>query len=57
MIERGPPDYGLGGQGVKLFGWGEAFCPLLPYQLAFLQHVHELDADELGLRGVKGLET
>ena len=42
MIERAPLDYGSGSQGVELFGWGKAFCQT-PHQLAYLQHVHELD--------------
>ena len=29
-----------------LIHWGKAFCPLHPYQLAYLQLVHELDADQ-----------
>jgi hypothetical protein len=43
--------WGLGGQGVELFDWGEAFCPFFPDQLVFLQHVHELDADQRALGG------
>jgi hypothetical protein len=38
--------YGLGGQGVELLGWGEAFCPLFSSHLAFLEHVHELKASQ-----------
>jgi hypothetical protein len=56
MIERALPDYGLVSQGVELFGWGKAFCPLLPYQLAYLQHVHELDVDQCTLGRPKGPE-
>jgi hypothetical protein len=37
--------WGLGGQGIERFDWGEALCPVLPDQLAFLQHVHEFDPD------------
>ena len=33
-----------------------AFCPLLSYQLAYLKHVHELDADQCTLGLPKGLE-
>jgi len=41
--------WGLGGQGVELFDRGEAFCPVLPDEWAFLQHVHELDPDQRGV--------
>src|SRR5215813_3752000 len=47
---------GLGGQGVEQFGRSEAFVSLLDYQLPFLDHVHEFDADERGLRRVKRFE-
>jgi hypothetical protein len=56
MIERAPLDHRLGGQGVELFDWGEAFCPVLPYELAFLKHVHELDAGQRALGRFKRLE-
>jgi len=46
---------GLGGQGGEQFGRSEAFVSLLDYQLPFLDHVHEFDADERGLRRVKRL--
>ena len=48
--------WGLGSQGVELFDGGEAFCPFLPDQLAFLQHVHELDSDQRALGRRKRLE-
>jgi hypothetical protein len=48
--------WGLGYQGVELFDCGEAFCPLLPYQLAFLQHVHELDPGQRRLCGLERFE-
>jgi hypothetical protein len=38
---------GLGGQGVELFSWREAFYPFLSRQLAFLQHMHELNSTDL----------
>jgi hypothetical protein len=45
----------LGGEGVELLGWGEAlFDPL--FDLAFPQHMHELNPGEGTLRGVEGLE-
>jgi hypothetical protein len=47
---------GLGVQGVEQFGRSEAFVSLLDYQLPFLDHVHEFDADERGLRRVKRFE-
>jgi hypothetical protein len=47
---------GLGGQGVEQFGRSEAFVSLLDHQLPFLDHVHEFDADERGLRRVKRFE-
>jgi hypothetical protein len=47
---------GLGGQGVEQFSRREALIPLLDYQLPFLDHVHEFDADERGLRRVKRFE-
>jgi hypothetical protein len=56
MIERVRLDYGLGGQGVELFGGGEAFRSFLPYQLAFPQHVHELNACQGTPGGVERLE-
>src|SRR6266850_839319 len=56
MIERVPLGSGLGGQRIELFDWGEAFCPFLPYQLAFLQHVHELDVGQRALGRFKRLE-
>jgi hypothetical protein len=43
MIEGALQNCGLGSQGVELFDWGEAFCLFLRYQLAFPQHVHELN--------------
>ena len=39
-----------------MFGWGDVLCTPI-FQLSFLQHVHELDADEPGLRGVKRFEA
>ena len=47
---------GLGGQGGEQFGRSEAFVSLLDYQLPFLDHVHECDADERSLRRVKRFE-
>ena len=46
----------LDGQGVEQFGHSEAFVSLLNHHLPFLDHVHELDADERGLRRVKRFE-
>ncbi len=43
--------WGLGGQGVELFSRSEALVSGLDYQLFFLDHVHEFDANESGLRG------
>ena len=47
---------GLGGQGVEQFGRSEALVSPLDYQLSFLDHVHEFDADERALGGVKRFE-
>ena len=47
---------GLGCQGVEQFGRSEALVALFDYHLPFLDHVHEFDADESGLRGVKRFE-
>jgi hypothetical protein len=47
---------GLGGQRVELFGRSETLVSLLNHQLPFLDHVHEFDADERGLRRVKRFE-
>jgi hypothetical protein len=41
--------WGLGSQGIELFGGREAFCSVLDQQLPFLEHVHELDADQRAL--------
>ena len=49
--------WGLGGQGVELFDWGEAFSSILPDQLAFLQHMRELDAGQRALGRVKRFEA
>jgi hypothetical protein len=46
----------LGGQRVELFGRSEALVSLLDHQLPFLDHVHEFDADERGLRRAKRFE-
>jgi hypothetical protein len=43
---------GLSGQGVKLFGRGEALLNSV-CKLPFAQHVHQLNAGEGGLRGVE----
>jgi hypothetical protein len=56
MIERARLDYGLGSQGIGLFGGGEAFCPFRPCQLAFPQHVRELNPSQGTLGGVERLE-
>jgi hypothetical protein len=53
MTETSCQVWRLCSEGVELFGWGQAFCPLLDRQLFLLQHVHEFDADERGRRGVK----
>ena len=37
---------GLRGQSVELFGRSEALCSGLNYNLSFLDHVHEFDADQ-----------
>src|SRR5262245_28286727 len=37
---------GLGSQGVEQFSRSEAFVSLLDYQLPFLDHVHEFNADQ-----------
>ena len=34
---------GLSGEGVELFGRSAALCPLLKYQLPFLNHMHEFN--------------
>ena len=47
---------GLGGQCVELFGRSAALVSLLDYQLSFLDHVHEFDADERCLSRVKRFE-
>jgi hypothetical protein len=47
---------GLGGQCVELFGRSEALVSLPDHQLPFLDHVHEFNADESGLRRVKRFE-
>ena len=47
---------GLGSQGVEQFGRSAALVSLFDHQLSFLDHVHEFDADERGLRRVKRLE-
>jgi hypothetical protein len=49
--------WGLGSQGVELFGGCEAFCSLLDQQLPFLEHVHEVDADQRALGCLKRLEA
>ena len=49
--------WGLGGQGIELFDWGEAFSPVLLYQVAFLQHVHELAPDQRVVGRCKRLEA
>ena len=36
----------LGSQGVEQFGRSEALVSFLDHQLAFLDHVHELDPDQ-----------
>ena len=57
MKGQWPPSVGgLGGQRVELFGRSAALVALLDYQLSFLDHVHEFDADERGLRRVKRFE-
>jgi hypothetical protein len=47
---------GLCGQGVELFGRSEPLVSSLDDHLFFLDHVHEFDADECGLRRVKRFE-
>ena len=37
---------GLRSQGIELFGRSEALCSGLNYNLSFLDHVHEFDADQ-----------
>ena len=46
----------LCGQGVELFGRSEAPVSSLDEHLFFLDHVHEFDTDERGLRRVKRFE-
>ncbi len=46
---------GLRGEGVELFGRGEALLNSV-FQLPFSQHVHQCNAGEGGLRGVKRFE-
>ena len=46
----------LGSQGVEQFGRSEALPSLCDYELSFLEHVHEFDADERGLCRVKCFE-
>ena len=46
---------GLSGQGVELFGRGEALLNSV-CKLPFAQHVHQFDAGEGGLRGVERFE-
>jgi hypothetical protein len=48
---------GLCGQGVELFGRSEALVSSLDDHLFFLDHVHEFDTDERGLRRVKRFES
>ena len=47
---------GSSGQGVELFGRSEALVSGLDDHLFFLDHVHEFDTDESGLRRVKRFE-
>src|SRR5262245_4707643 len=47
---------GLGGQRIELFGRSAALVSLLDHQLSFLDHVHQFDANESGLRRVKRFE-
>ncbi len=49
MIEGALRGSELGSQGVKLFGRREAFFPLRNHHLPFLEHMHELDADQRAL--------
>jgi hypothetical protein len=51
------PVGGLGGQGGEQFGRSEALVSSLKPQLFFLDHVHEFDPDERGLRRVKRFES
>jgi hypothetical protein len=57
MIERAPLGIGLGCQRIELFGRREVFFPFSSHQLAFPQHVHELDASQRALCGLKGFES
>jgi hypothetical protein len=46
----------LSGQGVEQFSRSEVLVSLFDHHLPFLDHVHEFDADERGLRRVKRFE-
>jgi hypothetical protein len=48
---------GLGSQGVEQFGRSAALVSLFDHQLSFLDHGHECDPDERGLRRVKRFES
>jgi hypothetical protein len=56
MIESTLLGYGLGDQGVELFGWCETFCLRLSHQVAFLQYVHEFNTNQCGSSRRKRLE-
>ena len=47
---------GLRGQGIELFSRSEALVSGLDDHLFFLDHVHQFDAHERGLRRVKRFE-
>src|SRR5262249_45605374 len=57
MIARAPLRSGSSSQGIELFGQCEVLRPGLSHQLAFLQHGHELNADQVGLGCLKRLES
>jgi hypothetical protein len=48
--------WGLRGEGVEVFGHREALVSGIHHQLPFLEHVHELDAGQRCLCGVKRFE-
>ena len=48
--------WGLSSQGVEQFGRSEALFSDLHHYLSFLDHEHQFDAHESGLRRVKRLE-
>ena len=51
-----PAVLGSGSQGIELCGRCETLRPLFESHLSPLQHVHELDANQRALSGLKRLE-